>query len=91
MSVPACESPERIAASTAVSLLACARRTEASLRALSVEVATQISVQGKTDAIESVMGSNSLARAAVEVRAMIQQLESAAAAGDSNSSNEGQQ
>ncbi|MSR69834.1 MAG: hypothetical protein EXS17_05760 [Phycisphaerales bacterium] len=56
-------------------LLRAAQLTEVILRASSQDVSDQISAQGRTDAIESVRGSNSLARAAVEVAAMIRQIE----------------
>lgn len=56
-------------------LLRAAHLTEIILREGSQEVSTQISAQGRADAIESVRGSNSLARAAAEVAAMIRQIE----------------
>ncbi len=56
-------------------LLRAAHLTEIILREGSQEVSTQISAHGRADAIESVRGSNSLARAAAEVAAMIRQIE----------------
>ena len=56
-------------------LLHSARATEVSLRALAADIAIQITAAGKTDAIESVTGANSLARAAAEVSEMIRSLE----------------
>lgn len=56
-------------------LLRTAQLTEVVLRESSQEISTQISAQGRTDAIESVRGINSLARAAAEVAAMIRQIE----------------
>ncbi len=56
-------------------LLRAAQLTEVILRASSQDVSNQIAAQGRTDAIESVWGSNSLARAAAEVALMIEQIE----------------
>ncbi len=56
-------------------LLRAAHLTEVVLRESALQVSTQISAQGRTDAIETVWGSNSLARAAAEVAAMIRQIE----------------
>ena len=56
-------------------LLQSAKVTEESLRNASKDVAQQAAAQGRVDAVESVTGSNSLARGAAEVATMIRMIE----------------
>jgi len=56
-------------------LLQSAKVTEVALRSASADVSQQAAAQGRVDALESVTGSNSLARGADEVAAMIRMIE----------------
>jgi len=56
-------------------LLQSAKVTEVALRSASADVSQQAAAQGRVDALESVTGSNSLARGAAEVAAMIRMIE----------------
>ena len=56
-------------------LLQSAKVTEVALRSASADVSQQAAAQGRVDALESVTGSNSLARGAAEVAAMIRTIE----------------
>lgn len=56
-------------------LIRCARITEISLRNASQDVAQQVAAQGRPDAMESVVGSNSLARGAAEIAHLIRQVQ----------------
>ncbi|NDG62763.1 MAG: hypothetical protein EBY29_04760 [Planctomycetes bacterium] len=58
-----------------VELLQSAKVTEEALRNASADVSQQAAAQGRVDALESVTGSNSLARGAAEVAAMIRMIE----------------
>ncbi len=62
-------------------LLQSAKVTEECLRSASRDVAQQAAAQGRVDALESVTGSNSLARGAAEVAAMIRLIEIKLASG----------
>lgn len=63
-----------------VDLLRSAREAESLLLSASVDVATKAAAQGRPDAFELVTGSNSLARGAAEVAALIRQVEAKVAA-----------
>ena len=56
-------------------LLQSAKVIEEALRSGSADVSQQAAAQGRVDALESVTGSNSLARGAAEVAAMIRMIE----------------
>jgi hypothetical protein len=62
-------------AGQAEELLACARSLERELAAGAKEVAEQVAAQGRADAIETVTGTSSLAKAAKEVAQLIAGIE----------------
>ena len=62
-------------ADSILELLQSAKVIEEALRSGSADVSQQAAAQGRVDALESVTGSNSLARGAAEVAAMIRMIE----------------
>ncbi len=67
--------PNLVGVDSLLDLLQSAKVTEVALRSASADVSQQAAAQGRVDALESVTGSNSLARGAAEVAAMIRMIE----------------
>lgn len=76
-----CTPAAPVSVGSLLDLLQSAKVTEESLRSASRDVAQQAAAQGRVDALESVTGSNSLARGAAEVAAMIRLIEIKMASG----------
>lgn len=65
-------------------LIRSARITEVSLRSAAAEVSQQVAAHGRPDAMESVVGANSLARAAAEISQLIKEIQAVESAAPSS-------